>query len=189
MKNSILIIMFVLLVVAISGSVAAQSSQRSQDIYKESRNIYKERYPDRLCPPEYRESREQMERFMAGRRQEKMREHFGDSAPTSMSELQLLNDQEDAAACEYLSLMYDGLINKQVRLFEGGDALYWFDFSFYKGGDFYFVAIGGGFFIEENPETGVERIATNSAAGSGMAVYRKKSFEKIDLAFEESPNQ
>ena len=155
----------------------------AQDDGQRSLEIYTPRYHDQACPPEYPESRRWIEGFirvdhMGGI----LRRFFGDATPESMQDVRLLVDKHDSDVCEYFRHLYDKMINKQVRLFEGAEAQYWHDVTFYEGGEFYFVAIGGGFLIEEDPEQpGKERFG--KSRGSGVNVYLKQDFVNVPWAF------
>lgn len=142
--------------------------------------IHSPRFQDRLCPPEYPEAREWIEGFirvdhMGGR----LRSLFGEAAPASISEITLLDDRADAAACSYLATLYDQLINTKVRISEQSDAYYLHDVSFYKGGDFYFVAIGGGVLTGENPHVQGQEVLWGSHV-TGVSVYDKTTMEFVD---------
>ena len=143
-------------------------------------SIYNPRHIDRICPPEYPETRRWIEGFvrvshMGGR----LRQIFGSAAPASMAEVELLNDKDDRAACQHFARQYDNLINTQVRVFDGAEAWYLHDISFYKGGDFYFVAIGGGFIVDTNPENPDQEAAV-FAEVDGVEVFYKGTFEFVD---------
>ena len=159
----------------------AETDQRSHEIYTP-------RYEDGACPPEYPESRARMEAFIqAAHMGGELRRFFGNAAPRSMQDVRRLTVEDHAGACAFLANQYDKMINTQVRLFDGSDAYYWHDLTFYEGGDFYFVAISGGFFIEEDPENpGKERIATRH--GRGVEVLLKRDFIPVPLGFLSDPD-
>lgn len=180
MKTLIMSMVCVVSVLALSAFADAQDAPRSGEIYNP-------RYTDRLCPPEYPDSQLKMLQFMTaspGFGIHKLRKHFGDSAPASMEEIRLLNDADDAEVCEYFGLLLDKLINTQTRLFEGGKAEYWHDLTFYEGGDFYFIAISGGFLVQEHPDDPDKvRYGKHSGGGDGMSIFHKDSLEQVHLGF------
>ena len=149
--------------------------------------VYKERYIHRICPPEYAQNLDHMIKAVEfGATGKKMRRIFGDAAPKSMDYITILVDETDVSACQHFSQLYDKLINKQARLFEGGEAEYWHDLTYYQSDEFYFVVIGGGFLIQEDPnQPGKERIATSSV--SGVEIFFKHSLEPVPLHLMEDP--
>lgn len=153
-----------------------------------SHEIYTPRYEDGACPPEYPESRARMEAFIQAEHMgEELRRFFGNAAPRSMQDVRQLTVEDNAGACAFLANQYDKMINTQVRLFDTSEAYYWHDRTFYEGGDLYFVAISGGFFIDEDPENpGKERIATRR--GGGVNVFLKRDFIYVPLPFLSDPD-
>lgn len=164
---------------ALSALLFMSASSAQQFGSKWDSVIYEARYIDRICPPEYPETRSFMEAFMQmehwiGRFQEV----FPDVAPESMADIRVLTDAEDAEACSVFIHRWERSINRQVRLFEGSYPYYLYDVTFYKGGDFYFVVVGGGFLIEEDPDgSGEER---RVGGNSGIYIYDQRDFTMID---------
>lgn len=156
-----------------SGSSAQQFGSKWDSV------IYEPRHIDRICPPEYPETRSFMEAFMSmehwiGR----FREVFPDVAPESMADIKVLTDAEDSEACLFFTRRWERSINRQVRLFEGSDPYYLNDITFYKGGEFYFVVVGGGLLIEEDPDgSGEERRFGNH---TGVIVLDPRNLTRID---------
>lgn len=170
-------IMASVLFVALAWSAVGSGSER----------LYTPRYQDVSCPPEYPETRDWIERFMRvdhlGGRLKKL---FGKAAPASISEVRLLKDESDAAVCSYFGELYDLAINIQHRIFDQSEAYYIHDVSFYQGGEFYFVAIGGGILMEKHPDTGQKVLVTSEL--NGVRVYDKKTLEVVDweLLYDET---
>ena len=159
--------------------------------YAEKKNIsleiYEKRYISQKCPPEYPGNLDYMIKLVEfGHTGTKMRRLFGDMAPKTMRDVTVLQDRTDASACQHFSQLYDKLINKPARLFEGGEAEYWHDLTYYQSDEFYFVVIGGGFLIQEDPnQPGKERIATSSV--SGVEIFFKHSLEPVHFHLMEDP--
>ena len=115
-----------------------------------------------------------------------MRRLVGELAPKTMDDISLLSDEADASACEFLSLLYDKLINKQGRFYEGGEAEYWHDLTFYQSSEFYFAVVGGDVLVQEDPnQPGKQRIGSSSV--SGLHVLYKEDFGIVPLNFMEDP--
>lgn len=123
------------------------------------RVTFEPRYTDRLCPPEYPETRAMMREFM--QKPElitRFQTVFPESSPRSFSDISLLTDKEDAEACSHFSHQWESAINRKAQLFEDGESHYVRDITFYKGGGFYFVVAGGGTLMEKDPDgSGEER--------------------------------
>ncbi len=156
-----------------SGSSAQQFGSKWDSV------IYEPRYIDRICPPEYPETRSFMEAFMRmdhwiGR----FREVFPDAAPASMTNIKVLTDAEDAEACSFFTQRWERSINRQVRLFKDSQPYYLYDITFYKGGEFYFVVVGGGLLIEEDPDgSGEER---RVGGYRDVYIYDQRDLTSID---------
>ena len=150
-----------------------------------SMEIYEQRYIDRFCPPEYPENQEHIIMVIElGHTGEKMRKVFGEAAPESMNDITLLSDETDPSACMHFSQKYESLINKQARFFDGGEAEYWHDLTFYQSSHFYFIVIGGGLLIQEDPnQPGNESVGTSSIGG--IEIFYKDSLEWVDLELME----
>ena len=152
---------------------------------KRSSNIYNPRYTQQLCPPEYPENRDKIRRFIDSHpRGEQLRSFFGDAVPTDSKDISLLTDDNDATACEALNRLYDRAINRQARLFDGAQAEYVYDFTFYEGGEFYFIIIGAGLRVQEDPNNpGKKRLLSDSAFPRGMTIRLKHDFGVVPLSF------
>lgn len=150
------------------------SSSIAQTFGNQAHSVtYEPRYIDRICPPEYPETRSSMKEFIG-----RFREDFPESAPKSMADIEVLTDEQDAETCSFFAQHRERSINRQVQLFGGSDPYYLNDITLYKGGGFYFVVVAGGILIEKDPDgSGKERWY---GAGFGMMPSGVYVIDRID---------
>src|SRR6056297_11550 len=72
------------------------SSSIAQTFENQAHSVtFESRYTDRVCPPEYPETRSAMQEFIG-----RYREDFPETAPKSMADIEVLTDEQDAESCE-----------------------------------------------------------------------------------------
>ena len=147
--------------------------------------VYEERYIHRVCPPEYPQNLDYMIKVVEfGSTGKKLRRFFGNAAPDSIDDITLLVDEKDASACSHFRQLYNQLINKQARFYAGGEAEYWHDLTFYQSQEFYFIVIGGGFLIQQDPKDPENEIIGSSSVPP-LVIYDKRSLEPVHIHFLE----
>jgi len=140
------------------------------------REVYAPRHPDQVCPPEYPRNRERLERYLNSPSVD-FKGRFGAAAPRSAAEIEVLTDEADSEACRYFNDRFDERINTKVRLKGNDSPQYWYDVSFFKAGEFYFVISNGGNVGWEEEDVSMFR---HSSFDSSLLPYRKETFEFVE---------
>ncbi len=143
-------------------------SQDSKQIFKET---FSPRHTNLICPPDYRTAQEQLEWYLEGSNWvigpdlKHLIKDF-DLQEFSIVEFEVLRDEYESRECECLNVEFSRLINQRIQMFEGVDPEYLYDISYYRAQGFYFVVIGGGILIQEDPRNPeVEAFHGGHAAG------------------------
>ena len=180
MKAKFFIVITISLMLIAFSSVFAQSKMPGH-------HIDEKRYINSMCPPEYAANRNYLSRYLkADHLGGKLRRIFGESAPKSIDDIDLMRDETHGSGCWHFSQLYEQSINKQARFFEDGEAEYWHDFTFYQSSEFYFIVSSAGFLIQEDPnQPGKERMGWFST--DPLTIYDRHSLEPIQIDFMDDP--
>jgi hypothetical protein len=173
---------------------------------QESERIFKETFAPRLvesvCPPEYQAARDQLEWYLEGSHWSSgpdikhLIKDFG-LRELSISDFEVLRDEKDAHACERRNEQFSKLMDRRIQFFEGVEPEYLYDIAYYKAGGFYFVVVGGGILIQEDPlNPGTEVFHAGHAAGrvfvydrDGNQVHSRQIREMIERGEIKPPDE
>lgn len=172
----------VLLSTAQSGADDSPSDRPAGQRF-ETFEAYVPRYPNRVCPPETRETRERLESYLSKpdvsiNKDKKLKA----IAPRSPSDFRVLNAEQDAEACRFFNDRYDEKINTQVRLTAKGRPQYWYDVAFYKGGGYYFVISDGGIVEQVDPDN-PERVMSSmkhTIIDYSILIFHQSDYELVE---------